>query len=149
MRELGFVAAGYDRELDASRAEAGAARNAIVRLQDRYVQETGIKSLKIRTNNVLGYHLEVHASSTKALGTGFTLRQGLASSTRYSTAELDRLATAHEAAIERAARIEETLFAIYPGPLSRAGSTVPDRACGGGAGSGVRAGAGCGRGAVV
>jgi len=111
MRELGFVAAGYDRQLDACRAEAGVARNAIARLQDRYIQETGIKSLKIRTNNVLGYHLEVPASSTKALGNGFTLRQGLASSTRYSTAELDRLASAQEAAIE------ETLFRDLSGAV--------------------------------
>ena len=109
-RELGFIAEGFDRQLDTGRTAVSAARNAIARLQDRYIQETGIKSLKIRTNNVLGYHLEVPASSTKALGNGFTLRQGLASSTRYSTAELDRLATAHEAAIERVARIEETLF---------------------------------------
>ena len=116
-RELGFVAEGYDRQLDAHRAEAGAARNAIARLQDRYIQETGIKSLKIRTNNVLGYHLEVPASSTKVLANGFTLRQGLASSTRYSTPELDQLATAHEAAIERAARIEETLFRDLSGAV--------------------------------
>ena len=116
-RELGFVAEGYDRQLDACRAEAGAARNAIARLQDRYIQETGIKSLKVRTNNVLGYHLEVPASSTKALGSGFSLRQGLASSTRYSTAELDRLATAYEAAIERAAGVEEALFRDLSGAV--------------------------------
>ena len=110
MREIGFIAEGYDRQLDSFRAAASAARDAIARLQDRYVRETGIKSLKIRTNNVLGYHLEVPASSTNALGNEFTLRQGLASSTRYSTAELDGMATTHEAAIERVARIEEALF---------------------------------------
>ena len=116
-RDLGFVAEGYDRQLDACRTEAGVARNAIARLQDRYIQETGIKSLKVRTNNVLGYHLEVPAASAKALGNGFSLRQGLASSTRYSTAELDRLATVHEATIERAARVEEALFRDLSGAV--------------------------------
>jgi DNA mismatch repair protein MutS len=110
LRDMEFIAEGYDRQLDACRTEASVAQNAISRLQERYIKETGIKSLKIRTNTVLGYHLEVPASSAKAIGTGFTLRQGLASSTRYSTAELDRLATAHDAAIKETARIEETLF---------------------------------------
>ena len=62
-------------------------------------------------------------------GAGLSLRQGLASSTRYSTwPELDRLATAYEAAIERAAGVEvkwHSFRDFIRGRPCRAGSTRP------------------------
>ena len=108
--KAGFVADGYDPQLDGCRAQGNAAQERIERLQDRYARDTGINSLKIKTNNVLGYHVEIPTSRAKALGSEFTLRQGLASSTRYSTSELDHLAEARETAVEGAARIEERVF---------------------------------------
>lgn len=106
----GFVADGYDHQLDGFRAQTNAAKEQIERLQGRYVRDTGINSLKIKTNNVLGYHVEIPTSHAKAPGSEFILRQGLASSTRYSTSELDHLAAAREIAVESAARIEEKVF---------------------------------------
>ena len=70
-----------------------------------------MKALKVRTNQVVGYHVEVPSSSAKALGAGFTLRQGLASSTRFSTPELDTLAAALEDASGRASAAEQIAFA--------------------------------------
>ena len=109
-KEAGFIADGYAKRLDASRAEAAKAKAAIEDLQARYVQETGVKALKVRVNSIVGHHVEVPASSAKALGTGFTLRQGLASTTRFTTPELDRLAATLAAASEQAAFAEEAIF---------------------------------------
>jgi DNA mismatch repair protein MutS len=106
----GFVAEGYAKALDAKRAEVANAKTAIEILQSRYVQETGIKSLKIRANAIVGHHVEVPASSAKDLGAAFTLRQGLASSTRFTTAELDRLAAMLEAASAQVALAEQAIF---------------------------------------
>jgi DNA mismatch repair protein MutS len=106
----GFVAEGYAKALDAKRAEVANAKTAIETLQSRYVQETGIKSLKIRANAIVGHHVEVPASSAKDLGAAFTLRQGLASSTRFTTAELDRLAAMLEAASAQVALAEQAIF---------------------------------------
>ena len=116
-KEPGFIADGYAQRLDASRAEAARARGAIEDLQGRYVAETGVKALKIRANSVVGHHIEVPAPSAKALGAGFTLRQGLASTTRFTTPELDRLAAALEAASEQAASAEQAVFGELRGAV--------------------------------
>ena len=108
--ERGFIAEGYAKRLDARRAEVIAAKTAIESLQSRYIQETDIKSLKIRANAIVGHHVEVPASSAKNLGSDFTLRQGLASTTRFTTPELDRLAATLAVASEQVALAEQGIF---------------------------------------
>jgi len=110
LAEPGFVAKGYAKRLDACRAEAARAKEAIEELQARYVGDTGVKSLRIRVNSVVGHHVEVPAASAQSLGAGFTLRQGLASSTRFSTPELDSLAATLEEASAQAGRAEQAVF---------------------------------------
>ncbi len=110
LAEAGFIAKGYARRLDACRAEVARAKEAIEELQARYVRDTGVKSLRIRVNSVVGHHVEVPAASAQALGAGFTLRQGLASSTRFSTPELDDLAAVLEDASAQAGRAEQAVF---------------------------------------
>jgi len=108
--EPGFIAKGYAKRLDACRAEVARAKEAIEALQARYVRDTGVKSLRIRANSVVGHHVEVPAASAQALGAGFTLRQGLASTTRFTTPELDGLAAALEDASAQASRAEQAVF---------------------------------------
>ena len=109
-KEPGFVADGYASRLDEARLTGTRARAAVDELQRRYVAETGVKSLRIRVNTLVGYHVEVPTAQAKALGESFTLRQGLASSTRFSTAELDGLAARLE---EASARIEAAEQAVF------------------------------------
>ena len=108
--EPGFIADGYSRSLDAGRSELAKVSQAIEVLQSGYVTETGIKTLKIRTNSVIGYHVEVSSSAAQALGVGFTLRQGLASSSRFTTPKLDQLAVALDEASGKVARAEQAAF---------------------------------------
>ncbi|MFC7738649.1 DNA mismatch repair protein MutS [Roseomonas sp. GCM10028921] len=108
--EAGFVAEGYDAKLDAARLVVAEGQGAIEALQTRYAAETGVKSLRVRSNTVLGYHIEVPASAAKALGPEFVLRQGLANSSRFATAELDRLAAEQAAAAETVLRAEQRIF---------------------------------------
>ena len=109
-REPGFIAQGYAKRLDACQDEIARAKEAIEDLQARYVRDTGVKSLRIRVNSVIGHHVEVPAASAQSLGAGFTLRQGLASSTRFSTPELDSLAARLEEASVQASRAEQAVF---------------------------------------
>ncbi len=109
-REPGYVVEAYSARLDEARADATRAREAIDELQARYVAETGVKGLRIKVNTLIGYHVEVPSSQARALGDGFVLRQGLASSTRFSTAGLDGLAARLEDATGRTARAEQTVF---------------------------------------
>src|SRR6185437_13040117 len=79
-------------------------------LQARYAAETGVPSLKIRHNNVLGYHIEVTPPHAAKLGDGFIHRQTLASSVRYGTVELGALETRISSAAEKALALELECF---------------------------------------
>ncbi|WP_158746488.1 DNA mismatch repair protein MutS, partial [Acidisphaera sp. L21] len=110
VKEPGFVKAGYAARLDEARSDAARMREAVDELQARLVVETGVKALRIRVNTLVGYHVEVPSAQAKALGDGYTLRQGLASSTRFSTSELDLLAARLEDAKARVAAAEQAVF---------------------------------------
>jgi DNA mismatch repair protein MutS len=87
----GYIAEGYDAELDALRDAASHGRRAIAALEARYRDATGVSSLKIRHNAVLGYHIEVsarHADKLMTPDSGFTHRQTLAGVVRFNSPEL-------------------------------------------------------------
>ncbi|HEY9215875.1 MAG TPA: DNA mismatch repair protein MutS, partial [Ancylobacter sp.] len=60
-RDGGFVRAGFDADLDTARAMRDESRRVVAALERRYVEETGVRALKIRHNAVLGYFVEVSA----------------------------------------------------------------------------------------
>ncbi len=87
----GYIAEGYDAELDLLRAASSDGRRAIAALEARYRESTAVPSLKIRHNAVLGYHIEVsskHSDRLMAEGSGFTHRQTLAGVVRFNSPEL-------------------------------------------------------------
>ncbi|MEE2950342.1 MAG: DNA mismatch repair protein MutS [Pseudomonadota bacterium] len=92
-RDGGFVRPGALAALDEARTLREDARRFIAELQGHYAEETGIKSLKIKHNNVLGYFIEMNEANGKALMAGplastFIHRQTLASAMRFTTGEL-------------------------------------------------------------
>ena len=109
-RDGGFIAPGYAAELDELRGLRDESRRMVANLQARYAGETGVASLKIRHNNVLGYYIEVTATHAQKLGSGFIHRQTLASAMRYSTVELGELESKIATAGERAIALELKLF---------------------------------------
>ena len=106
----GYIADGYSPRLDTHRFAAAQAQGALDQLQARYADANGVKSLKVRVNSVIGWHVEVPAASAKLLGPPFVLRQGLASTTRFSSPELDAFATTLVEATERAGVAEQAVF---------------------------------------
>jgi DNA mismatch repair protein MutS len=87
----GYIAEGYDADLDALRDAASNGRRAIALLEARYRDSTTVSSLKIRHNAVLGYHVEVsarHADRLMNPDSGFTHRQTLAGVVRFNSPEL-------------------------------------------------------------
>ena len=109
-RDGGFVRPGLQPELDELRALRDQSRRHIAALEERYRRETGIGSLKIRHNNLLGYFIEVTATHAARVPAGFVQRQGMAGATRYSTAELAELESRIASAAERALALELELF---------------------------------------
>src|SRR3546814_14716655 len=79
-------------------------------LEARYRETTSIQALKIRHNNVLGFHLEVPARHADALmkeGSGFTHRQPLAGVVRFNAADLHEQAPRVPQDGDHAVRSEE------------------------------------------
>jgi DNA mismatch repair protein MutS len=109
-REGGFVAAGYSAELDELRALRDESRRMIAALQARYAAETGVASLKIRHNNVLGYYVEVTATHAEKLKERFIHRQTMASAMRFTTVELGELESRIASAADRAVALELGIF---------------------------------------
>lgn len=96
----GYIAGGYDAALDELRVMSGNARRAIAALEAKYREETGVASLKIKHNNVLGYFIEVaqrHADKLLEPDSGFSHRQTMAGAMRFNALALH----------EEAARITE------------------------------------------
>ncbi len=113
-RDGGFVAPGYSEALDRQTALKKDGRDLIVQMEARLRAETGIPSLKIRHNNVLGYFIEVSTAQAGKMPTGadspFIHRQTMASATRYATVELSELESDIVRAADRAIAIELALF---------------------------------------
>jgi DNA mismatch repair protein MutS len=115
-RDGGFVRPGFIAELDQNRALRDETRQVIAALQSRYAEETGIKTLKIRHNNILGYFIEVTSQNASGLqqpplSGRFFHRQTVANAMRFVTEELSALEQRIAAAAERALAIEQGVFA--------------------------------------
>ncbi|MEC9196409.1 MAG: DNA mismatch repair protein MutS [Pseudomonadota bacterium] len=114
-RDGGFIAPGYDTELDDARQLRDEGRGVIAGLQAQYSEETGINSMKIKHNNVLGYFIEVtstHGEKMLAMGDRFIHRQTTANALRFTTVELSDLETRILNAGGRALEIEKRLFEV-------------------------------------
>ncbi len=110
-RDGDFIAPGYHAALDEFRTLRDEGKRLILNLQQRYAEETGVGSLKIRFNNVLGYYIEIsQANQGKALDS-FIHRQTMAGALRYTTTELGELERNIAEAGERALKTELELFA--------------------------------------
>src|SRR6476469_5360743 len=95
-RDGGFVREGYEPSLDEARALRDESRRVIAALQARYIEETGVRILKIKHNNVLGYFVEVTAQHGERMMSApfngvFIHRQTLAGQVRFTTTELGEL----------------------------------------------------------
>ncbi|KQR88168.1 DNA mismatch repair protein MutS [Sphingomonas sp. Leaf343] len=91
----GYIAAGYDLALDDLRDAGAGGRRTIAALEAEMRSSTGVAALKVRHNNVLGYHVEVPARAADALmrpDSGFTHRQTLAGVVRFNTPALHEVA---------------------------------------------------------
>jgi len=115
VRDGGLVRAGFDPALDEARRLRDEGRGVVAGMQARYQAETGIASLKIRHNAVLGYHVETTATHAERmlappLADRFRHRQTTANALRFATAELAELESRILNAGAEALEIERRLF---------------------------------------
>ena len=114
-RDGGFIREGYHEELDELRKLRDESRRVIAGMQLQYSEETGIKSLKIKHNNMLGYFIEVTANNSGPLTNEdgkarYIHRQTLANAMRFTTTDLAEIETKIANAAGKALQIELELF---------------------------------------
>jgi DNA mismatch repair protein MutS len=132
-REGGFVRKGYNHDLDAARALRDDSRSVLAGLEARYAEETGIKSLKVRHNNILGYYVEVTQLNAKPLQAPpfnevFKHRQSMANAMRFTTAELVEAEGRIASAAERALNLEQDIFSELARLVGECETTISDAA---------------------
>lgn len=123
----GYIADGYDAALDELRATSGDARRAIAAMEARYRDETGIATLKIRHNGVLGYFIEVaarHADRLMAPDSGFTHRQTMKDAVRFNSLKLHEEAARIAEAGGYALAAEEAHFEELVGEVTAAREAI-------------------------
>jgi DNA mismatch repair protein MutS len=132
-RDGGFVRAGYEAALDEVRALRDESRRVIAALQVRYAETTGVKALKIRHNNVLGYFVDVTTQhGEKLLGAPlnatFIHRQTLAGQVRFTTTELGELEAKIANAADRALALELEIFDALAARVTAASAAIKQAA---------------------
>lgn len=79
-------------------------------LENRYREETGIAKLRIKSNNVAGYFIEVSKNFSKQVPETFQRRQTLVNCERYTTEELNQFEKEIISAGEKLERMEREIF---------------------------------------
>jgi len=104
------IAAGYSEELDELRSIQKGGKNYLDSMIERESKATGITSLKIGSNNVFGYYIEVRNTHKDKVPETWVRKQTLVNSERYITAELEEYETKILTAEEKIEVLEVDLF---------------------------------------
>ena len=106
----GIFAPGYSSDLDALREKGANSKSFLDALLEREVERTGITSLKIASNNVFGYYIEVRNTHKDKVPEEWIRKQTLVNAERYITEELKEYEVEILGAEEKIAKLEEQLY---------------------------------------
>ncbi|WP_338731783.1 DNA mismatch repair protein MutS [Mangrovimonas cancribranchiae] len=104
------IADGFSSELDELRKLSSSGKQYLDDMLDRESKRTGIPSLKIASNNVFGYYIEVRNTHKDKVPEEWIRKQTLVSAERYITEELKEYEAKILGAEERILAIEQQLF---------------------------------------
>jgi DNA mismatch repair protein MutS len=110
LKEGGLIRAGYHAALEELRAASVEGQEWLADLQRREQERTGIRSLKVRYNQVFGYYIEISAANLGAVPADYTRKQTLANAERFVTPELKQMESKILGAQERSRQLEYELF---------------------------------------
>ncbi len=124
-RDGGFVRAGYRADLDELHRLRDDSRQVMANLEATYAETTGVKSLKVRHNNVFGFFVEVTQLNAKPLlseplSLTFRHRQTMSNAVRFTTTELVEIEGRIASAGERALAVEQEVFAALAAQVMQA-----------------------------
>jgi DNA mismatch repair protein MutS len=133
VKEGGIFRSGYDSDLDELRQLSGSGKEWIAELQQKEIDRTGIKSLKVRYNSVFGYFIEITKANLGAVPADYIRKQTTVNGERFITPELKEFEAKVLGADERAKQLEYQLFLKlreftlgYVGPLQETARAVAE-----------------------
>lgn len=109
-KDGGYIAKGFDAELDRLRTIKDNAQDIIKAIEQRERESTGIKNLRVGYNRVFGYYIEVTNSFKDLVPYSYVRKQTLTGAERYITEELKKLEEEVLTSDERAKQLEHTIF---------------------------------------
>lgn len=132
-RDGGFIAPGYDQDLDEARQLRDEGRSVIAGMQAQYAEHTGISALKVKHNNVLGYFIETTATHAQKmlnppLSETYIHRQTTANAVRFTTVALSDMETKILNAGNRALEIEKGLYSSLTERVLKRAAEIGDTA---------------------
>lgn len=119
LRDGGVIAPGCDSTLDDLRQLADGSSEALVQIELRERQATGLAALRVGHNRVHGYYLEVPRVQGDMVPDTYRRLQTIKHAERFVTDELRRLEAAEATALDRAAALERSLYATLVTDLQR------------------------------
>ena len=110
VREGGFIRDGFDPEVDRQRNILNHSAELLADLEVRTKEQTGIKNMKIKSNKVFGYYIEVARSQIDLVPADWTRKQTTVNAERYISQELKELEHAILSAQDTVTALEYQLF---------------------------------------
>jgi len=104
------IASGFSQDLDELRDLAFSSKDYLDQMVQRETEQTGITSLKIGSNNVFGYYIEVRNTHKDKVPENWIRKQTLVNAERYITEELKTYEAKILGAEERIHELEQQLF---------------------------------------
>ena len=110
MKDGGYIKNKFNQDLDDLRNAKELGRIECEKLEEIEKRETGIKNLKIKSNSVFGFYIEVSKGQTDLVPLRYVRKQTIANSERYTTEDLQKIEDKILGSEENAIKLEEKLY---------------------------------------
>jgi len=124
VRDGGLIREGFSPGLDELRRAATEGKSWIAGYQQREVERTGIKSLKVRFNKVFGYYIEITKSNLDLAPADYLRKQTLVGAERFITPELKEIEDKVLGSEEKSKALEYELFQEVREAVVKATATI-------------------------
>ncbi len=124
LHDGGVIRDGFDAALDEIRGVRATADSWRAAFESQERLSTGISSLKVKSNGVIGFFIELPSSQASKVPPHYTRRQSTANAERYTTPELKKHEDAVVTAVDRQVRREQELFAALRAEVARSVETL-------------------------
>ncbi len=110
MKDGKYIRDGFNQELDELRNAKKIADAQCKKLEELEREKTGIKNLKIESNNVFGFYIEVSKGQSELVPLRYVRKQTLANAERYTTPDLKEIEERIFSSEDNAIKLEDKLY---------------------------------------